>query len=59
MQDIEWYVALSKGLWTGLVKGVYNINDANISDKCLDKETVERYMRIMNAFDVDSVFAKF
>ena len=58
-ESVEWYVNMAKGLWTGLVKGVYNINDADISDRCLDKETVERTVRILNSFNVENLFAKF
>lgn len=47
---VNWYVAASRGLWVGFVEGLYNIQTAEISEHCLNKETTSRIFRIFDAF---------
>lgn len=56
---VNWYIAGSRGLWVGFVSGIYNINEAIISEHCLNKETTARIYKIIDAFtslDIGELF---
>ena len=58
-QILNWYVAGSRGLWVGFVKGLYNVQTVNISDHCLSIDTTSRIYRIIDAFTTFKVIDMF
>ena len=42
---------MSRGFWTGLLEGIYNVQSAMVSDACLNKKITAKLLRVLDNLD--------